>query len=651
MNTDQSKLLALINATQSSSITDTQISFSDPSVYEGDDSRSEFDTQITVTATEDNSSVDIRYLRQDIGQVFLTGGAEIPSFNFSTETDASGLIPLLNDRYQTNYLPEYFDVTFTAAGDQTAATAVISPTPTNIRFTGTLNVTDTQYHEVTLPSAITSWFTYKVYADNTTTYDPLAFKPSGTVAYISPTGLDTNDGLTAETAKKTIAGAGAVADIVGVVAMAGRYPMNVWATSSMPANVLGVWCDDGVAEFIAGNLDDSANFTLSETYTNTYVWEGLTACYDVRDEANPSVFGRWGWITKLTTPEDVDATENSYYYDTTNDILYLRLKDDRVPDAYVRVFQQDKCYIGKSSIAMYMGNLHWGGICVQPNPNGTSVVLHMDHCEYGYNNGTSAAAFLTEPVNNGFIIHSYKCKSYANRLDGFSYRSNAKGVEIDCESFDNPSSESGGSNNASTMHGSAVVLYIGGKYHDAVGDVLASVSTGTMCCVGTWAGYGSVGNTGSDFNSTVGPIYTINCSNDGSDSQYGKEGGGTWYTQNSQFTSYISATPVASSFYVGPGIRAAEPIGPTAGAVVSLGSITTAQTKTVTVAELIATAVPGDKSTLSVVDLEVSSGTLSGLGFGPWVFTPASSGTVTFTYKVIDFTGKYADQTATLIVS
>lgn len=408
------------------------------------------------------------------------------------------------------------------------------------------------YAALTLPP-IFSWFGYQLFANNKTSYHPDEFRPSGKTYFVKPAsqgGNDANDGLTWETALATPITAARKSDCVLVQLASGRYPNAYWGDSpAWPASFRGMACDTGIAEFLAGNLDDTANFAADASNPGAYKWSGAGTIYSVRDEANPTSFGTWGWLTRQASTAAV-AASGGWYSNGTD--LWVKLTDNRAPDSSVRVSRTRRCRVGKNSIAHYFKGIHFhGGSLVADLTQTTAGSLHLYRCHVGYTGTTDDAAFLmNHPTIKSYL---YECKVYGSEKDLISYQDAAYGFEYGCESFDAPVA---GSNNASTAHGVCNVISVASYYHDTANDVVVDVSTGgnagrlLLGCISRNASASS----GSDYNSSGSPMYLINCRNfAGSISDYAMEGNGAKFFQNTELVGpIINATPTTVELYTGP---------------------------------------------------------------------------------------------------
>lgn len=496
------------------------------------------------------------------------------------------------------------------------------------------------YQLLNLPPEL-SWFTHDVFANNTSSYDPATYRPTGKAYYIAPNGVDTNSGLTPASPKKTVANAAAVADCVIVYAAPGDYENAFWGDVSFQSNFRGVICTGpGRARFHAGLLNSASNFVADAANPGAYKWASGVAntIYDCRDEAWPTKYGTWGWMTKATSAAQVASTPGSWY--SNGNDLWVRLRGDRVPDARLHVFRQRRCYIGKSNLSLYWEGIDWIGGNVMPNAAGVGIVNHLYNCDIAYPSGADDGGLLSNGANAGFVTYAKNVKLYGGRLDLLSLQGSAKGVYIDCDGFDCPIP---GSNNANTMHGTASALLVGGRYYGTSGDVVISVSTGTVGCVGVMS-RDCPGASGSDFSSTAGPMWLINCTNLGSISDWTAEGNGAKFGQNNALEPrVINATITPVTAYTGPGLIPQVPASPSVSGAVTLPGMTAAVPVVVTAAQLMA----GASDALFVIDVSATGATVAGDGYGPWTLTPTSAGPVTLNYTVCGAMGRTVAQTAT----
>ncbi len=409
------------------------------------------------------------------------------------------------------------------------------------------------YGRLTLP-AIFDWFPHNLYADNTTDYHPDLYRPTGKTYYVKPAaqgGNDSADGLTWATALANPITAARKADCVIVQLAAGRYPSAFWGDSpSFGAQFAGMACDDGVAEFLASALDNTANFSADGANPGAYKWTGAGTVYGVWDEATPNSFGGWGWLTRRTTAANV-ASLGGWYSNGTD--LWVRLAGDRTPDASVRVNRIRRCFNGRSNLALYFKGISFHGGSMVFNTFGTNMSIHYYKCRFGYAGTADDAASLNGATGTHFAYY-YQCKAYSSEKDMLSVQGSNRAFEYGCEVYDAPIA---GPNNASTSHGTGNVISVRGYYHDTIGRVVADVSTGGNagrlllgCIVRNSPGVGSA-----DFSSTGSPMYMINCRNYGSITGVGMDGNGAKYWQNTELVNgYINAAPTAVELYTGPGV-------------------------------------------------------------------------------------------------
>ncbi len=354
-----------------------------------------------------------------------------------------------------------------------------------------------------------------IYQDNTSDFDITAFRSSGVTFYVSPTGSDSNDGLTPETSllSPLVAANKPLCDVV--VFEPGRYQNGCWGATEPPADVSFV-CDSGVVELLASNNDDSSSFIVDGANPGAYKWSGSGAVDSVWDELNPNSFGGWGWLVIRGNAADV-ANLGGWYADGVD--LWIRLSDDREPDSDVRVNKIPYTFTTGSSGSNYYKNIRFLGSMARRSSTTTTSIAYYDSCHASYT-GVNISVNAGFNCTDGEAYYS-NCKSYSNYLDAFSLRGDAKCVEIDCEAYD---LRMPGSNNGSTTHTTSTVVRIGGDYHDVEGDCLGDTGSGGSYNKGVIARNSGAG-AWADFRYDAGlGMWLIDCNNTGTTSSVGARG-------------------------------------------------------------------------------------------------------------------------------
>ncbi len=383
-----------------------------------------------------------------------------------------------------------------------------------------------------------SWYssTYDIYADGTTNFDPEAFRGTGTTYYLSPTGSDSNDGLTPGNAFATLAKAIIQVDVDVIEAAPGKYYEQFHPDQN---NTRGytLQCTGGIAEFYSSAEDDSSNFAIDPTFPNTYKWTGAGQTNSVWDESVTNAYGGWGWLTERASASDVNTLGG--WYDSGTDI-WVRLDDDRVPDSDVRVNRDNVMFLidsGATGETVFIDNCRFYGGTVRANGTANNLTFVYLNCHFAYcGSGSGINACLNNDGNSGSTVYLVNSKAYSSYRDGFSYRSSMQGVEINCEAYDTPLS---GSNNATTAHSTCSVIRINGEYYDSFGDCVADTGNSSSWLVNAWVhSYGTsfYGDIRTDSNAADEGMWVVNTHTTDSTSDFSTLGGGTIRYQNVNFT-------------------------------------------------------------------------------------------------------------------
>lgn len=186
---------------------------------------------------------------------------------------------------------------------------------------------------------------------------------------------------------------------------------------------------------------------------------------------------------------EVSTTPNSFFYDATADIVYLRTFNDRVPDSDIRCFLSSTTLrllrLG-SSVAggsqFYIENIRLLG--AQP-----LIVLGTNNID-DYLVGFSNCHFSHGGQKDG-IFFSGNCKGFANNCvadynagDGFNYNHTVGFLlEWYCKSYGN-SITNVSSNNGSTSHGNFRVIRVGGDYENMAGKPVQDINNSKSISIG-----------------------------------------------------------------------------------------------------------------------------------------------------------------------
>lgn len=403
-----------------------------------------------------------------------------------------------------------------------------------------------------------AWFTdnYTVYADGTTDFKSTETLEefTGTNYYVGYDGAsDTNDGLTEQTSWKTISHAVDNGSDTGRVYInAGDYwKENCWAkTFGMPNGQ--AYIADGVVNIWGCAEDDTLNFALDGTYTNTYSWT-TDEVFNVLDgslhnsylddiSTNLPDLGR---MTQQSSIDLVNSTANSWCYISGK--LYVRTHDDRAPDIDIKVMTHEVNRMGSDNASEYWQGVNFVGVEVSPSSFFKAGTVTQYKVHQGYTGGASNTA-----VGNAIDAYMIRedCIVISGNDDLISGRGTINILDINCIAADAPVA---GSTNCSTFHDNVNGIRLGGQYYDASSKVVGNIQSGLALHVGvnSYKTY-DVGFTANDSDygmsaDTEGHFY--NCTTElpnGSPSlsTYSVYGGGTIYTQGNSFSSGYSSSVV-----------------------------------------------------------------------------------------------------------
>jgi len=333
------------------------------------------------------------------------------------------------------------------------------------------------FHNIPAPDAAFSFLPFTIQQDGRRfrPAPPWAINsaaPTGKAYYVSPTGLDTNDGLTIGAPLRSIKTAFLKADVDIVYALTGAYSNNFMFVQSSPTRNIS---------FIAVG---------GPVYLGTFaevVWTADGAAYKatrsnvlkVLDATNPDANGDWTALTSVADAATCQATVNSWY--TDNVTLWVHTFDSRLPTTTIRPFFTSGNYVGLANTGnqvCYFENFHFEGGILGAFSLGNAtnpVTAYFKDCSFKY----SSANGLTSLA--GGVSYLQNCTASRNVDDGFNYHKNSGaipyGVEIDCIGRDN--GVAADIDNGSSMHDGGRIVRINGEYMRNIGRNIHDVTAST----------------------------------------------------------------------------------------------------------------------------------------------------------------------------
>lgn len=308
-------------------------------------------------------------------------------------------------------------------------------------------------------------------------YDIESLIPTdGKDIYVSPSGNDSNTGITMDNAKATILGALSVSDVKRIHILKGTYPREEITLTNKKIAI--------IAEDDVKFTSSPDNYIWRSTSTdNVYVTQaiGITKVFDITTISN-TFFREY---TKTTEWSLLLSTEGLYY--TENGNLYVHTFD-----TIVASMDTICCTSGLSCLTFNTNNStlflnRISCICggsynsshnfeIKGNETYPSNVYLID-CESDYSIPTTEITGSNGfyAVNDNVIFEN--CKSYHAGKDGFGYgKSNV--IELYCTSAFNGTDGSTNSN-GSSMHTGGKIIRVNCVYHDTNGPIVEDVGLNT----------------------------------------------------------------------------------------------------------------------------------------------------------------------------
>ena len=384
----------------------------------------------------------------------------------------------------------------------------------------------------------------KVYRDNngnvTHDFDVSIYRPFGKRYYVDPNVSASGDGLTLETAFKTMGEALHQNDIVEMVLANGIYLRDnvLWGNSNYVTKDISIMAMEGHKPLLCSGVPIS--YTLNETYNNVYQATTGT-CTNVVDIKNTNINGDFTLFTRVTSLEEVSMTYGSWFHDGTT--LYIKTFDGRVPDDNIirctggrAIEQVGDCVVYLEGLTFIEGN---SGLTVRNLPNVRAPRIFSKNCRFLYSSSDGWNVVSLQGVELSIF---QKCEFSHGQKDGIHYSAlngvQSFGVEIECYGGNN--GVLGTSNNqSSTAHNSCKVIRLlcnyYGNYGNNIGDSGIGVETWNIACISHNA---KADNPGQNTNYMVYDDTTMfieDCL--GYDSLNDIGGGGTAYIKNNNLLS------------------------------------------------------------------------------------------------------------------
>lgn len=334
--------------------------------------------------------------------------------------------------------------------------------------------------------------------------------PTGKTYYVSGSGSNTNDGLSASSPLADLYTAMTKTD-VDTVMVDGKYSYYRTAAGYMMGTVkknINIIGYNGKPRIAAADL---LNFTKSDGYTNVYQ-APRSAVARVVNVNKKDANGDYLELKKVNSIAEVDSTPNSWY--TASNVVYVNQDNSVVKKEDIICLLGVDLFKINGDYNVYLENLEFlGGLRnVRYETSTGKIVLNNVKLSYSVQSNGNGL----EMVGGTYAV-SNACESSKQMMDGFNYHKGANGelpyfVEIDCVGRDNGfemGTAGSKSNNGSTAHDGIKGIRLNGLYARNDGGNVADVNAGTQ----TWnlgpVAFGSYQM--SDFQITTGAQQFLDC--------------------------------------------------------------------------------------------------------------------------------------------
>jgi hypothetical protein len=309
-------------------------------------------------------------------------------------------------------------------------------------------------------------------------------KGTGKAYYIDGTnGIDTNDGLTMNTAFKTLGKAYSMADLDILYIAGGEYYRQHNVASQYPARNIKLIAYNGAKVYFQDIGSSSAGQLTWTSYGGGVYTTSRGGCVGVFDSKVLDEYNNFTQYVKKTTISDCQATTGTWYTDGTT--VYVHTLDGNMP-------------LGDSDIKVVVTST------AKMNPNATNtyyfegITFEMsDYALYFANAGTllfKNCTFRNGCTNNGLLIDGANlvicqdCLAYGNHDDGFNY-ANTNFLEINCRGYANglinPTSNTSNGSTSHNTNKNCTGVRINGMYFENHGPNVADVQA-VGYTISTW---------------------------------------------------------------------------------------------------------------------------------------------------------------------
>ncbi|PFP88708.1 hypothetical protein COK02_18480 [Bacillus cereus] len=381
-------------------------------------------------------------------------------------------------------------------------------------------------------------------------FDIEKFVPAvGTAYYVDVnTGLDTNTGLSPDKALKSLNIALQKADARVIYIAPGVYDRSRGWIKQDPKPSTLVIKPLYKGDIIIGTFQDG--LTWAAEGTDKVYKAARSLVVNVYDSLYLDEYGDHKELIKKASIAEVSVTPGSWFTDGTS--VFVRLKDDRVPDNTVKVYVGGGNGWVQGTKTIYMEGLKFYGGDSPFETLTTSAADNMNifgkNCEFKYGTkGDLSANGLT--IKGARLVILQNCIAAQNQRDGFNYHVYTSivpnAIEIDCIGYKNGVGNAENNNNGSTMHDSGNIIRVNGIYFKNKGPNVVDVGNSKAWNVGCVA-YESLSTTISsnvNFQNQDGKMWLDGCVSYDSNVDVSVAGTGVAYARRTLKSNQLFETP------------------------------------------------------------------------------------------------------------
>ena len=320
-----------------------------------------------------------------------------------------------------------------------------------------------------------------IFADNNgnfkVKFDVSKLRPIGKQYHVDViNGDDANDGLTPQTALKTMIAAYNKTDITEMILHSGLYNRN--------DNLWGIDVEKDISIVGAENakviLACSQNLvpTLNDEYSNVYQMntQSVSGVYDLKNRNENNDYYVY---TQVESISEVAVNPGSYYH--YDDILYFSTVDGRVPDDEIVRLTAGFPISQKGNCTVYLENLEiLGGsssLDVENIEGQRPPRIFAKKCQFKYSGNDT---WNCVSIKGAELSIMQECDFSYSKKDGINYAKlndvTTHAIEIDCSGTENGTL--GTSNNqVTTIHNDCRIIRVNGFYEKSYGNNIGDAGT------------------------------------------------------------------------------------------------------------------------------------------------------------------------------